>query len=154
VEIDSVIDLLVIDDDLFYRDCIAAILDGVCETCLVETGSRGIGIFRDKLFSDTPFKGVIVDNHMPYLKGVEVVRQIREVESIHNKGRTPIIVASSEPLEENDSEVLLFEKVVFLKKPFTEHELTKQLVRLGIINDLANDVVSESGMDWKHSSNE
>lgn len=137
-------EILVIDDDTVYREAVLLFLEGAAVCHCVEEGSVGLTVFERQVAIGRPFTAVVVDNEMPGLKGVEVIRNIRALEAQWGMAETPIVIVSSASLEAEEAEVLNDARVRFLPKPFNQAALLDTVGQLGVSfngGDVASDAV-------------
>lgn len=125
-------EVLVIDDDTVYREAVLLFLEGAAGCHCVEEGAVGLAVFERQLVVGRPFAAVVVDNEMPGIKGVEVIRGIRAIEARWGVAETPIVIASTASLEGDDSSVLTDARVRYLAKPFTQLSLLDMVGQLGV----------------------
>lgn len=125
-------EILVVDDDTVYREAVLLFLEGSAVCHCVEEGVVGLAVFERQVAVGRPFSAVVVDNEMPGLKGVEVIRGIRALESRWGVAPTPIVIASSASLEGAEKEILNDARVRFLPKPFSQGALLATVGQLGV----------------------
>jgi DNA-binding response OmpR family regulator len=77
------------------------------------------------------FNIVLVDIHMPYMNGLELINHIRNT----MKSRVPIVVLTRIGLEDTAHEAFSLGADDYITKPFNPEELTLRLKRLLIENE-------------------
>lgn len=108
---------LVIDDEKAFTDIAERFLSGFCQVRVVDTAEAGLDVFNIFL-PDI----VVVDNQLPGLQGVALVRQIRSLADV-------FVVMITIDKEDEIVSQLGPEKVdFFLKKPFRRADLEKALL--------------------------
>ena len=87
---------------------------------------------REAIFKmdKSKFDLVLLDIHMPYMNGLEVINYIRNT----RKSKVPIVVLSRVGLESTVQEAFSLGADDYITKPFNPSELTTRLNRL-LIND-------------------
>jgi len=91
-----------------------------------------------KKIKSVRFDIIISDIHMPDMSGVEVLKNVRLMEEYK---RTPFILWSGIAIEEGEKISKEYEKVRFMKKPFTVRQLEDficELTRLEIIDSFSD----------------
>lgn len=126
-------EILVVDDDSVYREAVLLFLEGTAVCHCVEEGAEGLSVFERRVVVGRPFAAVVVDNEMPGLKGVEVIRGIRNLEARWGMAQTPIVIVSSASLEGEEAEVLNDERVRYLAKPFSHSSLLDIVGHLSVL---------------------
>lgn len=115
--------LLVVDDEPFLRDAVAASLRFLgFEVTTGATGTEALSLTRDR-----PFDLVVLDVMLPDTDGFEVVRRLRE----HEETRTvPIVMLTEHTAEDDVLDGLSLGVDEYMPKPFSPHELSLRLARI------------------------
>ncbi|HEY4245220.1 MAG TPA: response regulator [Lacunisphaera sp.] len=114
--------ILVIDDDVGVRDVLCSLLKILGYVPLIaEDGSRGLTLYREH---QQQVKVVITDMMMPGMQGLEVIREIRAINSDSR------IVAMGGLLLEQTEIIEETGRLTFLHKPMTGTELLDALGRV------------------------
>jgi CheY-like chemotaxis protein len=110
--------VLVVDDELFNLEIIKEYLDEIdVETVCVESGEEALSILQE---SPQRFSAVLLDRMMPGIDGIEVLRKIKEDESIN---RLPIIMQTAKAGKDNMIEGLSAGAHYYLSKPYDQQTL-------------------------------
>lgn len=125
--------LLCIDDDKFIRDLIDKTLrkelKGI-EIQLAENGKKG-----QQLLQKFSFDLVLCDWEMPEMTGIELLRWVRQQDSLKEQ---PFVLITSLDQKENVVEAVKAGVSEYLSKPFSPKQLldkvAKQLVRAGVLS--------------------
>ncbi|MCX8022465.1 MAG: response regulator [Syntrophorhabdaceae bacterium] len=114
--------ILVIDDSALARRVLRGILSGAGHDVVeAEDGITGI----EKYFLEKP-EIVFLDLTMEGLKGVEVLKKIREMDK-----NSRIIVATADIQSATREEVIKEGAIGFVNKPFSEEKVISALKELG-----------------------
>jgi DNA-binding NtrC family response regulator len=105
--------VLVIDDELFSRDYFQKILAKInCTVKTASTATEGLTLFHKFLFDL-----IILDVRLPDANGIDILRQIREINSL-----SPVIIITAYGTIENAVQAMKLGAFDFLLKPFAEIE--------------------------------
>ncbi|HSB06703.1 MAG TPA: sigma-54 dependent transcriptional regulator [Thermodesulfobacteriota bacterium] len=105
--------ILVIDDEKFSRDYFQKILEKSDFTAkTVSNGSEGLNSMKE-----SSFELVILDIRLPDTNGIEILRQIKEMNPL-----TPVIMVTAYGTVENAVRAMKLGAFDFLMKPFEETE--------------------------------
>jgi CheY-like chemotaxis protein len=114
--------VLVCEDDVIVMKVIQVALENKnVEAVYAKDGEKALGLLKNK----NDFDLVITDIHMPYYKGDDLLKLIRE----DQKKRTPIIMISSDNEEEVISLALRTGVNDFISKPLDPEKLEKVLAK-------------------------
>lgn len=103
--------VLIIDDELYSREYFRKILERTeCEVRTEPNGSEGLNAFRE-----TFYDLVILDLRLPDVNGIEILRQIKEINRL-----TPVIIVTAYGTDENAVQAMKLKAFDFLMKPFEE----------------------------------
>jgi PAS domain S-box-containing protein len=80
-------------------------------------------------FSTGTFDAILMDCHMPDMDGFEATRRIRELETLRNLKRTPVIALTANAMQQDRDECLNASMDDFLSKPYTRVQLRTLLDR-------------------------
>ncbi|MCP4105390.1 MAG: response regulator [Desulfobacteraceae bacterium] len=140
--------VLVVDDDAFVRDMLGVILES--ENYIVETAENGVDALVR--YSDDPGKNLIIsDMDMPEMNGLELIRQVRKINTdipiIILTGNNEISVAL-EAINKGASDYLLKDEniqdtiLIAVQKVIEKHLLEKRVDSL-LKNTLPETVAEE-----------
>lgn len=73
--------ILVVDDDMVSRKKMEKILQEFGDCFLAECGLDAIAVFKEAWSRDIPFDLILLDIGMPDISGIDVLKQIRQIES-------------------------------------------------------------------------
>ena len=122
--------ILVADDDLFYREVVAAQLEGLgYAVVVVSSGAKA----QRELQSGRRYDLAILDVFMAGKTGLEVLERFKESVDLCEAEDMPIVVISSDDSEETELRIRAARANMFLLKPFTKEalkEAVEQLLRL------------------------
>jgi DNA-binding response OmpR family regulator len=115
--------ILVCDDDIVTLNVVRLKLTSanVASVVTAEDGEQGIARLKEG-----DFDLIITDLQMPYTSGLELVKVVRH----QMKKKTPIIVLSSDGLEDIVMEALQLGVDDFITKPFNANELLLRVKKL------------------------
>ncbi len=109
--------ILVVDDSFATRALVAAAFAGAADLEITRVAS---GLEALKLLRTAPVDLVLTDVHMPEIGGLELLRFIKADASLR---RIPVIVISTEALDEQTRQRLSLAPGDYLAKPFTTDQL-------------------------------
>ncbi len=133
------VNILVADDDLFYRNLVADFLHN--EGYSVTTVSSGKEAFRLWKQNHSYWDCMIFDVYMEELSGIEVAEKIRywsELES-DEINEIPIIIMTSDNKNQTEIDARQAQIFAFLIKPFSKDELVN-IVNKAVANKNANNL--------------
>jgi two-component system OmpR family response regulator len=111
-------ELLVVDDEPFLRDAVAASLRFLgFEVTTAETGSGALRLARDR-----PFDLVVLDVMLPDVDGFEIVRRLRQ-----DGSRVPVIFLTARDTQADKVTGLTLGGDDYLTKPFGLEELAARI---------------------------
>lgn len=103
--------VLIIDDELYSREYFRKILERTeCEVRTAPNGLEGLNAFKE-----TFFDLVILDIRLPDVNGIEILRQIKEINRL-----TPVIIVTAYGTVDNAVQAMKLGAFDFLMKPFEE----------------------------------
>src|SRR5437870_10261725 len=109
--------VLLVDDEVKIRQALAkALADEAYD--VIETGSPREAL---RLLNERPFDLLVVDNLMPELSGLELIRQI--VASIEEANRPQILMMTAHATVESAIEAMKLGAFDYLQKPFEIDEM-------------------------------
>ena len=117
--------VLVADDDEISVLLIQNILeDEFCEVFVARNGKEALDLIIESHKNNTPFSLVYIDNEMPMMNGIEVIKKVREYEVDNNLAGIYAVSTSGNAIhDEQDRD--LFNLVV--GKPFKKDDIKKVL---------------------------
>ena len=95
-----------------------------CQTSLAEDGTAAL-----ESATRTVFDLILMDCHMPMLDGFSATRQIREMEKIQGRSRTPIIALTADVQRGIQEECVSAGMDAYLSKPFNQQKLQEMLAK-------------------------
>ena len=108
------VQILVVDDERFFREAIRDVLDGAGLSCvLAENGAEALEAAADEAIGV-----VILDIQMPDMSGLEVFRRLRE-----QRPELRVIILSAHTDQDHVLEALRLGAFDYLAKPIHEEEL-------------------------------
>ncbi len=113
--IESDVQVLVVDDERFFREAIAEVLGEQgfeCELC--ETGEAAAALARERRYSVA-----VLDIRLPGIDGIEVLKRLREIQP-----SLRVIMLSASTDQELVLEALRLGACDYLAKPLHDEELT------------------------------
>lgn len=111
-------DLLVVDDEPFLRDAVAALLGSLgFSVASAETGAEALRLARSK-----PFDLLILDVMLPDLDGFEIVQRLRR-----DRNQVPVIFLTAKDTREDKVAGLTMGGDDYITKPFHLDELTARV---------------------------
>ena len=120
--------ILIADDHLVDRKLVKMFLKNKAECDEAANGNEAILSYNFSVQEKNPYDVILMDVEMPVLRGVEVVRRIRDDESkrkIPPAQRVPVIVVSSLSALEVGENREMFDD--FVEKPFDQKELLEKI---------------------------
>ncbi len=116
---------LIVDDSRFVRNFLRGLLEEKGIEC-VEAGDGRAGL--EKLRHCGPFDLALVDWNMPFMNGLELLREIRAAEGAKLK----VMMVTTEAETDFIARALDAGADEYLMKPFDEESLTEKLAMLGL----------------------
>ncbi len=117
--------VLVADDDEISVLLIQNILeDEFCEISVARNGKEALDLIVQSHKNNLPFSLVYIDNEMPMMNGIEVIRKVREYEEDNNLEKIYAVSTSGNAIH-HDVDRDLFNLVV--GKPFKKDDIKKVL---------------------------
>lgn len=124
--INSLIRVMVIDDQGAARDMVRAILktQGFRHIVTAEDGDVALKKLRE---SEEPFGLIICDWNMPSMPGIVLLREVRKDERLKE---IPFLMLTAEAYRENVTVAMELGVSDYVAKPFTAHDLSEKVHRL------------------------
>jgi CheY-like chemotaxis protein len=126
--------ILVVDDDMVSRKKMEVILQEFGDCFLAESGQDAIRVFREASAKDVPFDLISLDISMPDIDGIEVLKQIRQLEKdldLPPKRQARVMMVSSHA----DQDLVLGSVAAgcnnYIVKPFERAKVVEKLRTLG-----------------------
>jgi len=119
--------VLIVDDDKTSVLLLEKILESeYCEIEVAQNGKLALEMIIDSYQDENPYSVIYIDNHMPVMSGLEVMRHVREFEKDNNL--TPVYaVSTSGDLLDLNKEGKDFD--TYVGKPFKVSEIREILYR-------------------------
>ena len=128
---------LVIDDDDFSREFVAAMLNDVAECDQASRGSEAVEKFSTALETGDPYDLLLMDIVMPEMNGHETAKTIRSIEKERglavNK-RVNIVMLTSISTPQSAMEAFCSaQSAAYIVKPVSKDSLVKVISQLGLL---------------------
>jgi len=122
----SGLSVLVADDHPTNRKVVELILSQIdARMVLVENGQQALDALHDDHFDI-----VLMDMQMPVMDGLTATRQIRAVEALEGRSRTPVVMLTANALAEHVAAARAAGADLHLSKPFDAAELIETVLHL------------------------
>ncbi len=119
--------VLVADDDLYYREMIASLLERMGYAfVMVRNGTSALRMMLEGDDLDL----AILDVFMEELSGIEVLEQFQRAVELNGVTPFPVIVMTADCSPETELKARLAGANVFLLKPFTTEVLAESVAQL------------------------
>jgi two-component system, chemotaxis family, chemotaxis protein CheY len=127
---------LIVDDDEFNRDYVAALLGNETECEYAGNGRDAVERFSGALEGNAPFDLILLDIMMPEMDGHEAARSIRSIEKergLHGGERVKIVMltALNSPQDAMES-FCTAQSAAYLVKPVSKEKLAGIISKLGL----------------------
>ena len=127
---------LIIDDDEFNRDYVAALLGSEAQCEQARNGKEAVEKFVTALESNAPFDLVLLDIMMPDMNGHEIARAIRAIEKDHRleagkRVNIVMLTALNSPQDAMES-FCTAQSAAYLVKPVSREKLSGVISKLGL----------------------
>ncbi|GAB6095706.1 chemotaxis response regulator CheY [Desulfatiferula olefinivorans] len=126
--------ILVVDDDMVSRKKMEVILQEFGDCFLAESGRDAIRVFREASAKNIPFDLISLDISMPDINGIEVLKEIRQMETegaVPPEGQARVMMVSSHA----DQDLVLGSVAAgcnnYIVKPFERAKVLEKLRALG-----------------------
>lgn len=126
--------ILVVDDDMVSRKKMEVILQEFGDCFLAESGQDAILVFREASAKNIPFDLISLDITMPDINGIDVLKQIRQMESdraVPPERQARVMMVSSHA----DQNLVLGSVAAgcnnYIVKPFERAKVVEKLRMLG-----------------------
>ena len=117
--------VLIVDDDEVSVILIQTILENeFCTIDVARNGKEALGMIIDAYEDKEPFDKVYIDNNMPIMNGVDVLREIRRYEEQNNLKPLIAISTSGEKCKDDD-DCRLYD--IEVMKPFKKEQIVEAL---------------------------
>jgi len=119
--------VLIVDDDKISVSLIKTLLDGeFCKISFAGDGEEALNLLTNAQKSGSPFSLAYLDNQMPKISGIDVIKRFREYEK--EKQLKPIYAVSiSGEMLINEEDAKLFN--AFATKPFEKEDIREALYK-------------------------
>lgn len=125
--------ILIAEDDVIARRVLSLFLAPYGDVHAAASGKEAVIMFEQALQNSASFDLVCLDIHMPELEGLEVLKQIRNLEGTHAvKKKTPVLMLTGSSEEEEINQAHTLGARGFILKPIIESDLIDHLVAIGI----------------------
>jgi|688.fasta_scaffold543988_2 CheY-like chemotaxis protein len=125
--------ILIAEDDAIARRVLSLFLAPYGSVHAAATGKEALSMFERALQSESSFDLVCLDIHMPGLEGLEVLKNIREIEVNQNPARkTPVLMLTGSSEEKEIAQAQLLGAKGFILKPIIESDLIDHLDAMGM----------------------
>lgn len=131
--------ILIVDDELVYREMSEMILKPHGQCVLAEDGLKAVDLFKQALTVGAPFNLALLDIQMPRMDGQEALKRMRALErkfKVPVQDETVIIMATSMDSPRDTTEAFQFGGCNdYIIKPVTQLVLTEMLREYNMIRD-------------------
>ncbi len=125
--------ILIAEDDVIARRVLSLFLAPYGDVHAAASGKEAVSMFQQALQNGASFDLVCLDIHMPGLEGLEVLKQIRELEGADStKKKTPVLMLTGSSEEEEIAQAHMLGAKGFILKPIIESDLIDHLVAIGL----------------------
>lgn len=125
---------LVVDDEVFCREIVATLLQGVGECHQATNGDEALTKFKEAFLEGEPYDLVLLDIMMPGLSGHEAAKAIRAFEKEYQPVKKVNIVMLTALNSANDAmeSFCHAQSAAYLVKPVSKDGLFNVLSKLGL----------------------
>lgn len=126
---------LVVDDEVFTRELVVSMLDGMAECEEAASGGEALTKFSAALESDTPFDLVLMDIMMPGMNGHETAKAIRSAERGRGGGGQNVKIVMLTALNTVEDAMESFcsaQSAAYIVKPVSREKLHATISKLGL----------------------
>ena len=128
--------ILIVDDEMVTRESLKKLLApyGKCE--IADSGEKALLAFQEAQEKSEPYTLMTLDIDMPGMNGMEVLKSVRELESIAifpKKRKLRIIMISAvREVEQNLLKSYFLDSEEYIVKPATKEKLLRSLTNMDI----------------------
>jgi len=125
---------LIVDDEVFCCEFVAALLRSTAECHQASNGSEALDKYNSALGSDEPFDLIILDIMMPGMNGHDAARAIRAIECERCLDKKVSIVMLTALNSANDAmeSFCQAQSAAYLVKPVSKEGLFNVIAKLGL----------------------
>ena len=128
---------LIVDDEVFTRELVAAQLAGMAECEGAAGGEEAIAKFTAALTGNNPFDLVLMDIVMPEMNGHETAKAIRSVEKEKGveggKGVKIVMLTALNTVEAAMESFCSAQSAAYIVKPVSKEKLHGTISKLGLL---------------------
>ena len=126
---------LIVDDEVFCREFVAALLRSAAECHQASNGSEALEKYKSALAGDEPYDLIILDIMMPGMNGHDAAKAIRALEKVHLPDKKVSIIMLSALNSANDAmeSFCHAQSAAYLVKPVSKEGLFNVIAKLGLI---------------------
>ncbi len=122
--------VLIIDDDEISIILVKTLLDDeLCDISIARDGKEGLDMLIDAQKNGNPFSIVYLDNRMPTMDGLDILKQYRKYEKENQKNPIYAVSISGDTLKDEESKKLFD---TFATKPFRKKDVKEALLKANI----------------------
>lgn len=115
--------VLLVEDYCLTRELTQDILEFMqCDVTVAETGSDALDLYKQQ-----EFDLILMDIKIPLKNGMEVTKEIRELEESNNVEKVPIVALTANPDHEHQKEALDAGMDAYVNKPIT-YKILERLI--------------------------
>lgn len=122
---------LIADDVVIMRKLLKNLLSEFAKCDLAMNGKEVIQLYKSSVKSGQPYDLICLDIMMPVMNGLEVLKEIRDLETEENKVKIVMTTGISD--KENVAKAIQYGCDGYLTKPYDKHSLKKQLIKLDLL---------------------
>lgn len=129
---------LIVDDDKASRRILSLMLKEFGSSTDVGTGEEALEKMQEALGGTEVFDVLFLDNVLPGMQGLDVLRDIRGAEDaaqVPDDKRVPVIMLTGKADVETIDDAKLLGVSAYILKPVEEQKLLRELQRLRLIPD-------------------
>ena len=125
---------LIVDDEIFCREFVAALLQDLGECQQAGSGDEAIAKFSDALAAGDPYDLILLDILMPGMTGHDAAKKIRAIEKEHKPDKKVHIVMLTSLNSANDAmeSFCHAQSAAYLVKPVSKEGLANVVSKLGL----------------------
>jgi len=126
---------LIVDDEMFCREFVAALLRSTAECHQASSGTEALEKYSSALASNDPFDLIILDIMMPGMNGHDAAKAIRnlEKEKMPDKNVSIIMLTALNSANDAMESFCHAQSAAYLVKPVSKEGLFNVVAKLGLL---------------------
>jgi len=126
---------LIVDDEVFCREFVTALLRSTAECHQASSGSEALDKYNSALGSNEPYDLVILDIMMPGMNGHDAAKAIRAIEKEQMPDKKVSIIMLTALNSANDAmeSFCQAQSAAYLVKPVSKEGLFNVIAKLGLL---------------------